>query len=186
MGKKENRKGSNRILVVKFKSGERKQEIMKKKTAMKSKKQLGNVFCNDDLPEATRKIIQDMRDIATYANKIGYTDAKVSGNKLTVDGKTYQENELVFLPDNLGLKNVKTRAIGEGIGFQSRYSYLSNLYSCQVRINGKLFTISEQAYQYHKAIICERDDTALAIKSTNEPEVAKRLGDKTDSVQNGK
>lgn len=181
IGKKEGKKGSNRILLVKFKIGERKQEVMRKKAALKSKKQLGKVFCNDDLPEGTRKVIQDMRDIASYANKIGYTDAKVSGNKLTVNGKVYYENDLVTLPDKLKLENVKTRPIGEGIGFQSRHSYLSNFFKCHIRINGKLFTSSEQAFQHSKAVVCERDDTALEIKATNHPEKAKHLGDKLDT-----
>lgn len=181
MGKKENKKSSHRILLVKFKVGERKQEVMRKKAALKNKKQLGKVFCNDDLPEATRKVIQDMRDIASYAIKVGYTDAKVSGSKLFVNGKTYYENDLVTLPDKLKLENVKTRATGEGIGFQSRHSYLSNFFPCHIRINGKLFTSSEQAYQHCKAIVCERDDTALAIKSTNDPEKAKHFGDKLDT-----
>lgn len=154
---------------------------MRKKAALKSKKQLGKVFCNDDLPEATRKVIQEMRDIASYAIKIGYSDAKVSGNKLFVNGKTYYENDLATLPDNLKLENVKTRPTGTGIGFQSRHSFLSNFYPCHIRINGKLFTSSEQAYQHSKAIVCERDDTALSIKSTNDPEKAKHLGDKLDT-----
>lgn len=181
MGKKENKKGSTRILMVKFKFGERKQVVMRKKAALKSKKQLGKVYCNDDLPETTRRVIQDMRDIAAYATKIGYTDAKVSGCKLTVNGKTYYEHDLVTLPDNLKLENVKTRPIGEGIGFQSRHSYLSNFYPCHIRINGVFFTSSEQAYQYQKAVICERDDTALSIKSTNDPEKVKHLGDKLET-----
>lgn len=181
MGKKEDRKGSNRILLVKFKVGERKQEVMRKKAALKNKKQLGKIFCNDDLPEATRKVLQDMRDIASYAKKIGYTDAKVSGNKLIVNGKSYYENDLVTLPDNLRLENVKTRPTGEGIGFQSSHSYLSNFFPCHIRINGKFYTSSEQAYQHSKAIVCERDDTALSIKATNDPEKAKHLGDKLDT-----
>lgn len=78
MGKKESKKGPNRVMLVKFKFGDRKQEVMRKKAALKSKKHLGKVYCNDDLPEATRKVIQDMRDIAAYAKKIGYQEAKVS------------------------------------------------------------------------------------------------------------
>lgn len=181
MGRKSNKKGANRVLLVKFKVAERKQEVMKKKAVMKSKKKLGRVYCNNDLPEATRKVLQDMRDIASYALKIGYREAKVSGNKLVIDGKTYHENELSTLPDNIKLESVKTRPTGNGIGFQSRHSYLSNFYACQVRINGRLFTSSEQAYQYQKAVVCERDDTALSIKSNNDPEEVKKLGDNLDT-----
>lgn len=181
MGRNTSKKGASRVLLVKFKFADRKQEFMKKKAAMKSKKKLGKVYCNDDLPEATRKVLQDMRDIASYALKIGYKEAKVSGNKLVIEGKVYHENELSTLPDNIKLENVKTRPIGNGIGFQSRHSYLSNFYACQIRINGKLFTSSEQAYQYQKAVICERDDTALSIKANNDPEEVKKLGDNAET-----
>lgn len=100
-----------------------------------------------------------------------------------IEGKTYHKNELVLLTNdnNIKLKNVKTRPIGSGLGFQSRNSYLSNFYPCQIRINGRLFVSSEQAFQYHKAVICERDDTALAIKSNKDPEEVKKLGDKLDT-----
>lgn len=56
MGKQESKKGSIRVLLVKFKIGDHKQEIMRKKAAMKNKKQLGKVYCNDDLPEGSRKV----------------------------------------------------------------------------------------------------------------------------------
>lgn len=101
-------KNKNRILVVKFKNGEVKRELMRKKAAMKNKKALDKVFYNDDLHEKTRKVVQEMREIVSFAKKNGYEDAKVSGQKLHVGGKTYGENELFLFPEKLCLNNINT------------------------------------------------------------------------------
>lgn len=53
MGKKGSKKGEHRVLLVKFKFGERKKVIMRKKAALKNKKKLGKIYCNDDLPDTT-------------------------------------------------------------------------------------------------------------------------------------
>lgn len=181
MGKGNDIKSKGRVLIVKFKSGEVKRELMRKKAALKNKKALGKVFYNDDLHEKTRKSLQEMREIAAFAKKNGYEDAKVTGQKLFVGGKTYTENELTLLPEKLCLKNIKTRPVGNGIGFQSKHSCLSNVFPCDININGKMFTSSEQAYQYYKAIVCERDDAAAEIKSINDAEKVKIKGDKLDT-----
>lgn len=181
MGKNELDRKGNRVMVVRFKNVDVKRELLKKKAAMKNKKLLGKVFYNDDLPDHTRKIIQEMREIASYAKKIGFEDAKVSGQKLFVGGKSYSEDELFLLPERIRLENIKTRPIGEGIGFQSKYSYLSNFYPCKIVINNMSFTSAEQAFYYYKAIVGERDDSALKIKSISDPEKIKKYGDKMDT-----
>lgn len=59
--------------------------------------------------------------------------------------------------------------MGPGIGFHSKYSFLSNFYPAKVIINGHRFVSSEQAYQYNKALICNRDDIAKSVKSCSDP-----------------
>lgn len=157
----------NRALFVKFRDSETKASIMKKKNLLYKDKSLGlkSVFCNDDLTEENRLLRQEMREIARYAKEVGYSDAKVMGDKLHVQGKIYTEGELHLLPENVLMENVRTRLIRDGIGFSSKYSYLSNYFPTKVEINGQVFISSEQAYQYNKAIICNRDDIAKSIKN---------------------
>lgn len=181
MGKSDLDRKGNRIMVIRFKIVDVKKELLKKKSAMKNKRSLGKVFYNDDLPDQTPKTIQEMREIAAYAKKISFDDAKVSGQRLYVDGKSYTEEELYLLPERIRLEKIKTRPIGEGIGFQSKYSCLSNFFPCKIVINNKVFTNAEQAFQYYKAVVCERDDVSTKINSNNDPEKVKYHGDKLDT-----
>lgn len=175
----------NRAMFVKFRDIEAKQELMKRKSVLHKNKALGlgKVFCNDDLPEDIRRKRQEMREIARYATSIGYRDTRVTGDKLIFSGNTYLEDELHLLPKELQMANVRTRKIGDKIGFLSEYSYLSNFYAAQVEINGQCYDSSEQAYQYSKAILCNRDDVAKDIKECTIPKKIKRHGDKIDTTE---
>lgn len=175
----------NWTMFVKFRDIEAKQEIMKRKSVLHKNKALGlgKVFCNDNLPEEIRLKRQEMREIAKYAVSIGYRDTRVTGDKLWFGGKSYTEDELYLLPKALQMENVRTRKIGDKIGFLSKYSYLSNFYPVSVEVNGQRYNSSEQAYQHSKAIICDRDDVAKEIKESEDPKKVKKHGDKIDTSE---
>lgn len=172
----------NRALFIKFRDSNVKMQVMKKKSALYKNKllKMGSVYCNDDLTEDSRARRQEMREIARYANTIGFNDVKVVGNRLMVNGLSYQEDELHLLPTKLLLANVRTRKVRNGVGFHSKESYLSNFYATEVIINGKTFISAEQAYQYSKAVICGRDDIANAIMQCSDPKKIKHHGDRAD------
>lgn len=184
LGKKGNDDEVNRAMFIKFKDPEIKRKILQQKGRMYRDKNLGmkNVFCNDDLSEERRELRQEMREIAKYAMEIGYQEAKLVGEKLVINGVVYQEDELALLPKNLKMENIRTRAIGPGIGFYSKHSFLSNFFPCKLVINGQRFVNSEQAYQYNKALICNRDDIAKSVKECTIPKKIKRFGDKADPL----
>lgn len=46
-----------------------------------------------------------------------------------------------------------------------------------------VFSSSEQAYFYHKAIICEREDIAMKIKEMENPAMIKQKGDRIDTCE---
>lgn len=184
LGKKGGSTGKYRTLLVKLKDPAVKEALVKKKTVLKNKKELSKFHCNDDLAQSTRKVRQEMREIAKFALKNGYTSAKASGNKLVIEDKTYYEDELYLLPPDLQLANIKTRPIRGGIGFQSEYSYLSNFFPCSIRMHQNVFVSAEQAYQYHKSIICEREDAGIAIKEMVKPSTIKAKGDKVPTCEN--
>lgn len=167
-----------RGMLVKFKEVEHKQEVMSKKSALKNKKELKKIFCNDDLPEECRKSRQKIRLTAKYATTLGYKDVKVKGNNLIFEGKSYNEKELTLLPGTLRIENVVTRSIGLGVGFYGEYSYLSNQYPSRIVMNGQRFLCAEQALYYFKGVICQHEDTSLEIKKMIEPSDMKILGEK--------
>lgn len=178
LGRKGGSAGKYRTLLVKFKDSAMKDEIVRKKTVLKNRKDLAKFHCNDDLAPSVRKARQEMREIVRYATKNGYPDARTTGNKLYIGDKTYYEDELYMLPAELQMSNIKTRPIGGGIGFQSEYSYLSNFFPCQIKMHQSVFSCSEQAFFYHKAIICEREDIAMKLKEMDDPAKIKYKGDR--------
>lgn len=76
------------------------------------------------------------------------------------------------------MENVRTRMIGDKLGFFSKYSYLSNFYPTQLDVNSQRFDSAEQAYQYTKSIICQREEACKSIKECPDPKKVKRFGDK--------
>lgn len=168
----------DRGLLIKFKDPMTKQNIMKKKSVLKSSKEHSKVFCNEDLPEDRRKLRQLLRITAKYANSIGYKNTRVKGNSLWHEGKQYKEHKLTLLPDCLKMENICTRDVGRGIGFFSKYSFLSNHHPARFCMNEHRFLNSEQAYFYYKGVVCGHESTGIEIKEMLDPGEIKKLGDK--------
>lgn len=171
----------HRTLLVKFKDITVKEDIVRKKTVLKNKKELSKFHCNEDLSDTARKVRQEMREIVKYALNNGYSNMKVSGNKIQWNDKVFYEDELYLLPSELQLSNIKTRPVGGGIGFQSEHSYLSSFFPCTIRMHQSVFCSAEQAFQYHKAIICEREDVGLQLKQLSDPAKIKKNGDRIET-----
>lgn len=179
LGKKAN-EGSdyNRSTMVRFKDVLVKFDVMRKKSALKNSAQHRGIFCNDDLPEEKRRIRQKLRVIGKFASNNGFDNVQVRGDKIWVDGKVFAGDELHLLPVNLQPENIATRVVGNGIGFAGESSYLSNFFPCSLRMGNKSFCSSEQAFQYTKCLICEREDASPYILQVEDPEVIKNMGSK--------
>lgn len=169
-----------RSMLVKFKDPIAKQNIMRKKSALKSKKECDKIYCNDDLPDETRKHRQKLRIIAKHANSIGYQNTCVRGNGLWHEGKLYRENELTLLPEYLRMESIRTRDIGHGhgIGFFGKESFLSNHHPARISMNEHRFLNSEQAFFYYKSVVCGQEITGQEIKKMMDPSEIKKLGEK--------
>lgn len=167
-----------RGMLVKFKNFECKQNVMVKKSALKDRKDLNKVYCNDDLTDEGRKVRQKIRLIAKYASSQGYRDVKAKGNKLILEGRSFNEKELTLLPSGLRIENVVTQNVGLGIGFYGEYSYLSNQFPSRIRMNGLRFLCAEQAFYYFKGIICQYEDTSIEIRKMIDPNEMKILGER--------
>lgn len=180
-------KGKNskfkRPIMVKFKDLEVKRGLMAKKNELRNEKDHQHVYCNDDLPENARLARQRVREIGKFAKNHGYDRVQVKGDKLILDDKVYKFTDLHLLPRDLHLDNIKTRPIGKGIGYESEFSYLSNLAPSTFIMNGVRFRSAEQAFQYQKCMYCEREDTGLLIKQCTDTKMIKSMGDRTTSKQ---
>lgn len=156
--------------------------IMENKWKLTKLEGYKTVYLNDDLPPAIKKERRTLREISKYAHQIGYKGCKASGSKLIIDHKIYRYDTLHLLPKELQLCNIKTRRVGDGLGFQGEASYLSNFYPITLKIEGDNFNSAEQANQFFKTHICKRDDRARKIMSMTNPRDIKIAGDDIPST----
>lgn len=153
-----------RPMIVKLKDPLMKATIMESKWKLIKHEKFNKAFLNDDLPPAIKKERRVLREICKFAHQQGYRGCKASGSKLVVEGKAYRYNTLHLLPYELQLCNVKTRKVGDGLGFQGEESFLSNFYPTSLTMEGITFCCSsEQAYQFFKTRTCKRDDRSMKI-----------------------
>lgn len=172
-----------RGLLIKFKDPKTKQDIMKKKSVLKANKECDKIYCNDDLTEDTRKLRQKLRIIARHAQSLGYQHTRVRGNGLWHEGKLYKENNLSLLPDYLKMENIRTRQIGDSIGFFGKESFMSNHHPARIVMNEHRFLNSEQAFFYYKSVICGHESTGVEIKRILDPIEVKRLGEEIPTCE---
>lgn len=172
---------SPRSLIVIFYGLSKKRSIMDLKNKLKNNQDYQKVFVNDDLPVEARQNREQMREISNYAKEHGF-ESKVSGDKLTVNGRIYQHHELDLLPREINLEKIRTRKRGDGIAFQGETSCLSNFYPCQINMWDQSFNCSEQAYQYMKCITCDKEETAHKIMLLSLPRDIKAKGDKSETT----
>lgn len=172
-----------RGILIKFKDPKVKQDIMRKKSVLKAKKECNKIYCNDDMPEDVRKHRQKLRIIAKHANSLGYQYTRVKGNGIWHEGVLYRESELSLLPSYLKMENIRTREVGPGIGFFGKESFMSNHHPARIVMNEHRFLSSEQAFFYYKSIICGHESTGDEIKKMLDPAEIKRLGEKVPTCE---
>lgn len=166
-----------RSVVIKLYDPLVKQMLMEGKWKLMKDKRGDKIFLNDDLPPKMKNERRIIREICRYAHKKGYKDCKASGSKLSIEGKGYRFETLHLLPSELQMCNIKTRTVGNGIGFQGEESFLSNFYPITLTVEDILFSSAEQAFQHFKAKTCKKDETAAKILTMADPRKIKITGD---------
>lgn len=168
IGQKPTNEAYTRPIVVKMMDPLVKLVIMENKGKLINHKQYSKVFLNDDLPPKMKNERKILREICKYAHTVGYKGCKVSGGKLVVEGKKYRYETIHLLPQELQMCNVKTRLVGDGLGFQGEESYSSNFFPVTFTMEQLSFSCAEQAYQFFKAKTCKREDKMSKIMDNNQ------------------
>lgn len=171
-----------RPIVVKLTDPVIKSVLMEYKWKLTKLDGYNTVFLNDDLPPAIKKERRTLREISKFAHQLGYKGCKASGSKLMINQKIYRYDTLHLLPKELQLCNIKTRLVGDGLGFQGAASYLSNFYPVTFQMEGQNFNCAEQAYQFFRSTTCKRDDRARKIMDMTIPRDIKIAGDDVPST----
>ena len=104
------------------------------------------------MTEETQEIQRDLRCIAASARSKGHR-AQVRGTALIIDDKKYSCSDIDDLPFDLSLENAKIVDTPDGVAFQGKHAYLSNLAPCQIDENNESFRCAEENILINKARI---------------------------------
>lgn len=138
------------------------------------------IFFNDDISADGRALKTQLKRIAQVA-KLKGKEAKVSGNKVTIDSKQYHSNELSMIPRDVAESLRHEKSIADGIIFKGEKLIYSNFYPAEFMLEGTEFKHVEQYYQHSKAIHHNEIETAERIMRLSNPRRIKTLGDGIES-----
>ena len=123
---------------------------------MKNRKSLpAKVYIDYEYDEETSNARRLLRPIFNMAKqKSEYKGkCKLEGGNLIILGKTYNENNLHELPDNLNPHNAASRYSPDTVGFFGELSPLSNFHKSKFTHEGITYHSSEQWIQRQKALL---------------------------------
>lgn len=167
------RRNQSRPIIFKLHYYPDREVIWKEKRKLKNTR----IFLSEDFPQEIMKKRSLLEGIAKEARSIGM-EAFLSVDRLILNDKPFTVDTLKNLPPQLQPKEVYTRRSDTHTAFYSRYSPLSNFFSCQFKNeDGILFTSNEQHFQYMKAVHNDDLATARKILETEDPASCKYLGD---------
>lgn len=168
-----------RPIIVKF-------EFYKDKEAVLNNRRFfqGITSIVNDLPIELENARKDFNAIANHAKYISNENGskkyktEVQHDKIVINHKRYNHDELSQLPDDLQLEKVFTREKGNMVGFFTKHSVFSNHHRCDLELDGIAYTSSEQCYFHQKAQLFEDELRAKQIMQTDDPVKQMRLGRK--------
>ena len=158
-------------IIARFVSFQDKLEVLKKRKSLKG----SNIFINDDLAPGIAKRQAELLPILKYIKQTD-PDAKVNiyQDKLRYNGAVFTNSNIGDLP--IDLFKVGTKSNDTHVFFSGEYSVYSNLYPCNLLIDGQLYNSSEQNYQYNKCTALKMPDVAARVLECATPREAMRVG----------
>lgn len=168
------KKGPNaRPILVKFTKESVRNEVNRRRFHLKDIDDNKNVFLNEDLPSKVNAYRADLRCLVNHA-KTKNVNAKMLGNKVSIDNKTYSHKDIDKLPEGLRMSDAKIVETAKGLAFQSKYAFLSNFFPCKIKYNGIQFESAEHVYQHTRSTFFGFHTTADSARRAGKAEEAKR------------
>lgn len=168
-----------RNMSVSFMRMDDKDMVLRARAATKDNPEI-KCYMSDDLTTDGRAHKAQIKRIATVAKTQGF-ESKVTGNKVTIDNKTYYSNEFSLIPNQITMELKQEREIDGGIIYRGDKSILSNFFPAPFIVDGIDYISAEQYYQHAKAIHHNKLQTADRIMQLSNPFRIKVLGDGIES-----
>lgn len=145
------RKGASprNILVSFVKTDDRKLILRAKNTVDMSADM--HFYINEDLALDTRNHRANIKRLAKTAKEQGFS-SKTAGDKLIVEGATYESCELDILPNRMLRTSAQEKWVHGGLAFRGERSVFSNFYTKPFSVDGYRYLLVEQYFQYCKAV----------------------------------
>ena len=162
LGQLQDKQKRGRTIKVKLSASYIKQEIYKNINKLKGNRSWEGVIISDVLSQQEQEQRRDLRCLAAFARSHDI-EAKVKGDKLVIDGKTYKYDDIDELPYELSLEKAKIIAVIDGWAFQSHHAYLSNMHPSKFEADNKEYKTNEHYFQ------------SKCTAFHNDPELEKRI-----------
>lgn len=133
-------------------------------------------FINEDLSLDTRSHRTNIKRLSKTAKEQGF-NSKTTGDRLTVEGKAYDSNQLDILPNRVLRSSAQEKWVQGGLAFRGERSVFSNFYTKPFTVDGYRYLSVEQYFQYSKAVYFEESNLARKIILTSDPKKIQELGD---------
>ena len=167
------KKSKDAPIIARLLNNRDKMKILKQKQKFRDD---GVLVLEDFPPEIVRRRRIFSTVLAAAYNLPEKYKAFLSVDKLVLNVKAYNHNDLDKLPLELRPSTLTTVTKENITAFYSCFSALSNHYSCKFTTGEGDFTSVEQYYMYQKANHFGDEDSAVAIRSTDDPVNEKSIG----------
>lgn len=169
------RTNGSRNISVTFLRKDEKEMVCRARAATKDNKDI-RFFISDDQTHDGRSLKAQLKRISSTAKFKGH-DAKVTGNKVVIDSRSYAANEIALIPKSISTELKQEKQVDGGIAYRGDRSIFSNFFPAPFTIDGTDYASSEQYYQCQKARHHGDDETADRILTLSNPWRIKVLGD---------
>ena len=178
MGSRSEKGQTCRDIIARFARFQDREDIWKRRGNLKGSK----FFIKEDFPSVIDERRNKLYPILKAARQDG-KKAHLVADKLILEGKRYTVEMMDQLPVNLQPESLSTRVLDDVVLFYGADSNLSNFYRAQFVVGGKIFSSSEQYYQFRRANHIGNLEIASSILATDDPVEQRRLGRRLESKE---
>lgn len=141
-------------------------------------------YINEDQSVDTRTHRANIKRLSKSSREVGY-DSSTSGDRLIVDDKSYNSNELDLVPNRVLRSSAQEKWVTGGLAFRGERSVFSNFFTKPFSVDGYRYISVEQYFQYSKAVYFGESNLARKIIMTSNPNQIQNFGDRAGERVSG-
>lgn len=178
------RKGAPaRNILASFVKSDDRRLILRAKNSIKMGTDV-DFYINEDQSVDTRTHRANIKRLSKSAKEVGF-DSSITGDKLIVDNKAYNSNELDLIPNRVLRSSAQEKWVTGGLAFRGERSVFSNFYTKSFFVERYRYLSVEQYFQYSKAVYFEESNLARKIIMTSNPSQIQTLGNRAGEEISG-